>query len=207
MRLARLRSKRRRTHGQALVEFALVILPFLTVVIATFEFTFLFTEYVDLGYATHDASQLAAELGDTPNADTAILQRIQSDVMIPANPSQILSVDIYWVNTATSNASPVAGAEDIYQYDVANHPFLDLNAATVYLPFKTIGTGYPPQQRCNVNLGTGCLPSGTHNTVDTIAVKITYQHTWITPFPGLVGGGSTGPVLSSVNVMRLEPVQ
>jgi hypothetical protein len=44
-------------------------------------------------------------------------------------------------------------------------------------------------------------------TVDTIGVKITYQYTWMTPFPALLGGSGNGPLLTSVNIMRLEPIQ
>ena len=209
MRLARLRSRRRRGRGQALVEFALVIPIFLTLVISMFEFTFLFTSYVDLGYATHDASQLAAEMGNTTNADTAILQRIDNDINVPADPTRIVSVDIYWVNTATKDASPVSGAENIYLYVGGSHPFYMPDGTTIiYLPFAPSTSGYPPNQRCNVNGGIGCLPTGakSHTTVDTIAVKISYQYAWVTPLPGLIGGGTTGPLLTSINVMRLEPV-
>ena len=75
----------------------------------------------------------------------------------------------------------------------------------ILLPFVPGATGYPIANRCNVNQGIGCATS--HATVDTIAVKITYQYVWITPFPGMIGGSTTGPRLTSTNIMRLEPVR
>jgi hypothetical protein len=196
--------KRRRSRGQALVEFALVIPIFLTVFVAIAEFSFLFTSYISVNYASHDAAQLAATLGNTAGADAAVLQRVNVDINVPANPKQIKAVDIYWVNINSGNAAPVGGAETIYTYDGGAHAFVLPSGATVYLPFVRTSNGYPEASRCNVNMGVGCQ-SG-HTTVDTVGVKITYQYKWITPFPHLVGGSSFGPLLTSINMMRLEPV-
>jgi hypothetical protein len=187
------------------VEFALVIPLFLLIVVSIFEFSFLFTAYVSIGFATHDGSQLAAELGATAGADAAVLQRVSNDVMVPANPALIKTVDIYWVDTSTSNAAPVAGAENLWTYDGGSHAYTLPDGSTAYLPFIQSSNGYPESARCNLNSGIGCLPS--HPTVDTIAVKITYQYQWITPFPRMLGTGAGGPLLTSVNVMRLEPIQ
>jgi Flp pilus assembly protein TadG len=195
----------RRSRGQGLVEFALVIPIFLTVVVAIAEFSFLYTSYSSINYASHDAVQVAATLGNTIGADASILQRIDQDIAAPADRTKIKTVDIYWVDTSTSSASPVSGAENIWTYDGGSHAFTLPDGTTVQLPFITGGSGYPEANRCNANLGIGCV-SG-HTTVDTIAVKITYQYTWITPFPALINGSTTGPLLSSVNIMRLEPVR
>ena len=204
MRLVGHPRRRRRSPGQALVEFALVIPVFLTVFFAIVEFSFLFTNYLSVGYATHDASQLAATMGNTLHADTAILVRVNADIQAPANNAQIKTVDIFQVDVNTTNASPVAGREDIYTYDGGSHTFTMPDGSNVTLPFATTSIGYADVNRCNVNLGTGCLLGQT--TVDTIGVKITYQYTWITPFPRLIGGSGNGPLVTSINIMRLEPV-
>ncbi|MGD0247817.1 MAG: TadE/TadG family type IV pilus assembly protein [Candidatus Limnocylindrales bacterium] len=198
--------RHRRSPGQALVEFTLVIPLFLVIVISIAEFSFLFTSYVSIGYATHDASQMAATLGNTPGADAAILQRIDNDVMVPANPQQIKEVDIYQVDTTSNNGSPMGSRINTWTYDGGSHAQTLPDGSTVYLPFTRTANGYPEGGRCNVNMGVGCTMFG-QTTVDTIAVKIVYQYVWITPFPALVGGSTTGPVLSSINVMRLEPVR
>jgi hypothetical protein len=197
--------RRRRSRGQALVEFALVIPVFLTVFFSIVEFSFLFTNYISVGYASHDASQLAATMGNTQYADAAILQRIDNDISTPANPAQIKTVDIYWVDTTKKDASPVSGHENLYTYDGGAHDFLLPDATThISLPFKTTSIGYLDTDRCNYNMGIGC--SALHLTVDTIGVKITYQYNWVTPFPQLIGGSGGGPLLTSINIMRLEPV-
>ena len=204
MRLIGSPERRRRSRGQALVEFALVIPIFMLIVVAIAEFSFLFTSYVSIGYASHDASQVAATLGNTPGADAAILQRIDNDVNTPADPNRIKEVDIYWVDTSSNNGSPVGGAVTTYTYG-GTHSFTLPDLSTISLPFTQTANGYPEASRCDVNKGVGCV-SG-HTTVDTIAVKIVYQYVWITPFPQLINGSATGPVLTSINVMRLEPVR
>jgi uncharacterized protein (UPF0333 family) len=198
------RSRRRRSRGQALVEFAIVIPLFLVIFVAIAEFSFMFTSYISVGYASNDSAQMAAMLGNTAGADAAILERVNKDVGAPADRKLIKSVTIFWVNTASGNGSPVSGAETIYTYDGGSHPFAKADGTTIFLPFIQTANGYPEANRCNANMGLGCK-SG-HTTVDTIAVKIVYEYKWITPFPVLVGGSNTGPTLTSINMMRLEPV-
>jgi hypothetical protein len=186
------------------VEFSLVIPLFLTIFMAIVEFAFMFSSFVSVGFASHDAAQLAATYGDTPGADTLVLQRVDNDIMLPANAAQLKTVDIYLVDTSTPNATPVSGKETIYTYDGGSHPFTTPDGTTVYLPFVQSQNGYPYSDRCNVNGGIGC--TGGKTTVDTIAVKLAYQYTWVTPFPRLIGGSGNGPLITQLNVMRLEPV-
>ena len=185
----------------------MVIPIFMTLFVSICEFGFLFTTYISVGYASRDAVQMAATMGNTVHADAAILQRIEQDISTPADPAKITSVDIFWVNTSSGNYAPVSGAETIYNYAAGNHPFTLPDMTTVIqLPFVQLQNGYPETQRCNVNKGIGCLPSGVHTTVDTIVVKITYQYAWVTPFPQLVGASANGPLITQINIMRLEPV-
>lgn len=198
--------RRRRPRGQALVEFALVIPIFLTVVIAICEFSILFTSYLSITFASRDAVQLAAELGNSPGVDCAVIQRITADVNTPANPQLIKTVEIYLVDTATGNSAPVAGSIATYTYTGGSNQCTLPDGVTKinvpYSPTPPTTTGYPEAGRCNVNSGTGCVP--TKQTVDTIAVRITYQYKWITPFAA--AGGANGPMLTVTSVMRLEPV-
>jgi len=217
MRLAGQRRRRHRSRGQALVEFTLVIPIFLGVVVAICEFSFLFTSFISVSYASHDAAQVAATYGNTAGADCAILQRISSDITVPADPAKIKDVDIYWVNTATANASPVSGAENIYTYDGGSHQCHKPDGTPINVPFPIASTsaaestsgGYPESTRCNVNSGINCPATNgvSHNTVDTLGVKITYQYTWVTPLPAMIGGSGNGPLFTLINIMRLEPVQ
>ena len=151
--------------------------------------------------------QLAASYGNTNGADAAILQRITNDIMTPANAAKIKTVDIFWVDTSTPNAAPKA--EEIYTYTGVSTAFtLPDRTTIIYLPFANPATtdNYPYTQRCNINNPTTATCPAGHGTVDTIGVKITYQYTWITPFPALIGGSGNGPLITQINIMRLEPV-
>jgi hypothetical protein len=206
MPLKELRLRRRRnSRGQALVEFSLVLLPFLTVFIALVEFTFLFASFLSVGYASHDSAQLAATYGNASGADCAVLERVTQDISAPADQSRIYSVDIFLVNTAT-NGSPVAGKETIYLYDGGTHPCTKPDGTSIKVPFPypPATNGYDVSDRCNVNQGIGC----SRATVDTLAVQITYQYQWMTPFPKLIGFlTGTGPQFTQTTIMRLEPVR
>jgi hypothetical protein len=204
------------SRGQAMVEFAMVFMMFITLVVSIIEFAFLFTSNLSITYASHDAAQLAAEYGNTAGVDCATLERIDNDVSAPANARQIVSVDIYWVNTATPDAAPVGGAENIYIWDGGNHACTKPDGTTINIPFpiptlqsaEAAAGGYPENTRCNANSGINCPNTGgiVHSTVDTIGVKIVYQYKWISPFPSIISNSTAGPLLSSTNIMRLEPV-
>ncbi len=202
-----LRRRRRAQRGQALVEFSLVLMTFMTAFVSLVEFSFAFTAWASIGYASHDAAQMAATYGNTAGADCAVLERIDGDIGAPANRTLITTVDIYLVDTST-NGNPVGGKENIWTYDGGHHDCNKPDGTLIQIPFTIGGAalGYPESDRCNVNQGIGC-PSG-RLTVDTIGVKITYQYQWMTPFPKLVGGVmGPGPTLTQTTIMRLEPVR
>ena len=69
------------------------------------------------------------------------------------------------------------------------------------VPYKASSTSYPVTTRCNVLAGCG-----GGRTLDTIGVKITYQHTWVTPLANLVSLGGSGATIVQANAMRMEPV-
>jgi Flp pilus assembly protein TadG len=71
------------SRGQALVEFSLVILTFMTLVVAIAEFAFFLTAKAGVTSAAQDSVQLASELGNTPNADFYILQEVDNDMAPP----------------------------------------------------------------------------------------------------------------------------
>ena len=183
---------------------------FLMIIVAIAEFSFLFTSYVSVSFASKDAVQVAAMYGNTDGADCALIQRINNDISAPANKQQIKEIDIYWVNISDTHAGAMSGAITVYTYNGLDNICTMPDGTKYHHPFGgPTPNGYPVATRCNVNGGTDCLPTGgvTHATVDTVAVKITYQYTWVTPFPQMVGGSGTGPLLTQLNIMRLEPIR
>jgi len=194
------RSLHHRTRGQALVEFALIFPIFITMVMGIIEFSFVFNALLSIGHATRDAALMGAEAGNSTAADCVILQQIENDVTAPAVAARITRVDIYETD---SNGTPVSGLTTYTRTGTTTCPLP--GGGTMSVPYKQISDGYPDSIRCNVLAGCpGNTPASP--TVDTIAVKITYQHTWVTPLANLVSLGGTGTTLVQSNAMRMEPV-
>ena len=53
--------------------------------------------------------------------------------------------------------------------------------------------------RCDVLAGCG----GSHTSLDTVGVEITYVHLWLTSFGRITGG--TGLTFNVSNTTRIEP--
>jgi Flp pilus assembly protein TadG len=194
--------RRSSSRGQSLVEFALVFPIFLTMVMGLFEFAFVFNALLSIGHASRDAALVAAEAGNDGAADCSILKQIENDVSAPADASRIVEVRIY---RADQNGAVLNGQENIYTRTGSTSCTLpDNNVLTV--PYTASSISYPPSDRCNVLLGTNGGCDAGHVSVDTIGVKITYTHSWVTPLANLVALGGTGTTLVQSNAMRMEPV-
>jgi hypothetical protein len=195
MRLFRSPWKRRRgERGQALVEFSLVIMIFITVIVALCEFSFLLTTKIGVTDAAQDAVQLASQLGNTNNADFQVLQLVERDMSAPIDRSKIVSVEVFRTNSY--------GKTNLGENKYNRSGSWTIGANTV--PYTQVGFGYEEVDRCNVISGAGCTHTGG---VDYIGVTITYQYTWITPLPNLAGLGTTAPTFVQSSVSRLEPIQ
>jgi Flp pilus assembly protein TadG len=189
--------RHRRSRGQALAEFSLVLLPFMMIIVALIEFSFLLTVKIGVTDTAQDAVQLAAELGTDQTSDFQVLQLVQKDVSAPMDPSKIVSVEIF----KTDIYGKVNSGEDKY---VPGAPFYQEPGATApvpTVPFNQVSTGYLPSARCNTVAATVC------GGVNYIGVIVTYQYSWVTPLPNLVGLGSSPPKFVQTSVSRMEPIQ
>jgi Flp pilus assembly protein TadG len=189
-------------RGQALVEFALVFTIFVTMLMGFLEFAFVFNALLSIGHATRDAALIAAEAGNNPGADCAILAQVEKDVSAPANPAQITQVVIY---RSDQNGTVLGGQQNAYtRTGSTTCPMADGSSLTV--PYTISGTAaYPASGRCNVQLGCPTATDPNH-PLETIGVKVVYQHLWVTPLANLVALGGTGTTLTQSNAMRMEPV-
>ena len=189
----------RRSQGQALVEFSLVVTIFITMTMGFIEFAFVFNALLSIGHATRDAALIAAEAGDDTGADCAILAQVEKDVSAPADPARITQVVIY---RSDQNGAVIGGEQNVYlRTGTTTCQMSDGSSVTV--PYSISGTaGYLPVDRCNVQVG---CPDSTH-PLETIGVKVVYQHAWVTPLANLVSLGGTGATLTQSNAMRMEPV-
>lgn len=191
-----------RSRGQSLVEFALVFPIFVMMMLGMIEFGFVFNAVLSVSYAARDAALDGAEAGPLDGADCVILKAVESDVGAPASAAKIQKVEIYQAN----NLGVAIGSPTVYTRDgVANTvPCANIDASSV--PYARTANAYPEGSRCNV-LG-GCPPPwpAGHPTVDNIAVRVTYVHTWVTPLRNFAGGGAGGITFSRESVMRMEPI-
>ena len=198
------RHRRVRSRGQTLVEFALVFPIFITMVMGIIEFSFVFNALLSIGHATRDAALVAAEAGNAASADCVTLQTIERDVTVPADLTRIQQVSIY-----RSDRNGAVIAENLYQRTGVTTPGPSAttcvlpDGSNLTVPYKATTSAYPYATRCNI--ASGC-PDNATRALDTIGVRITYRHTWVTPLANLVSLGGTGTTLTQANAMRMEPV-
>jgi hypothetical protein len=178
-----------------MVEFTMIFMIFMTIVVGIMEFSFLLTVKTGISFASQDATQLAAQLGNTADADCTILQLIDKDLQAPIDRAKVQAVKIFYTDsTGTVGVSDNWTKSGTYLCPILN----------VRIPWSPGTQGYPASDRCNILNAIGCTP---HTSLDWIGVTISYQYSWITPLPGLVGLGGSGPLLAETHISRMEPVQ
>jgi TadE-like protein len=190
--------RRRGSRGQALVEFALVILVFMTTLMGIIEFGVAFSVRMQISFASRDAVTAASESGTEPNAaDGAILNLIDKDIMAPASKYKIDHVDIFW---STASGGINNGAYERYTPGGVLFPGWGGWTNTVDL--------YPSTNRCAFIGGStaGCQASPAHSGPDRIGVTIVYDYSWITPIPSLIGLSGSDMVFTQTNLATMEPI-
>jgi Flp pilus assembly protein TadG len=184
----------RSERGQALVEFALLVPILLLLVIGLIEFSFVWNSRNTVLFASRDGSMLAAEGGSLVGTDCVVLDRIERDIVSPASAIKIQDVSVYW---SDRNGAQIGGSQNVYNRvgsTTCNYP----DGSSLAVPYTLVAAGYPETARCNVLLGCG----GGHTTVDTIGVRVTYRHNWLTSFARLTG---TGVTFTEASITRAEP--
>ena len=184
----------RSEKGQAIVEFALVMPILLLVIVGLIEFSYVMNSRNTVLFASRDGSMLAAEGGSNTGTDCVVLQRIESDVVSPATSLRVQQIQIYW---SDRNGDQVGANQNIYTRGGSTScTYPDGNTITV--PYTLSTAAYVESARCDVLAGCG----GSHTTVDTIGVRVTYQHFWLTSFARLTG---TGVTFTEASITRAEP--
>jgi Flp pilus assembly protein TadG len=179
---------------------------FLILVLSVFEFAFLFNALLSVGHATRDAALIAAEAGNAGSADCVTLRAIEDDMGPPANKTRITQVMIYRsdANGTVKNSNTYVRTGVATQNDPESTTCTMADNSKLTVPYKVTSTGYPAITRCNIV--AGCPIGAPTQTLDTIGVKITYQHVWVTPLANFLGGGAATTTVVQSNTMRMEPV-
>jgi hypothetical protein len=177
-------SRRNRAHGQAIVEFALILPVFLMILMGTLEFGIVFDHRNAMAYAVREGARVGASLGNggsqPSGVDPAIIAAVQRGLTDPILIENIASIEIY---QASATGVPISGKIDKY----------DRNGVL-------IGTaGWPSTSR---------IPGSAD---DSIGVRVVYDFRPQTPLGTLLGLFANGNPpyttirMTDVSVFRLEP--
>jgi Flp pilus assembly protein TadG len=182
-------------RGQALVEFALAFPILLTMTLGIIEFAFVFNAVLAVNYASRNAALLAAEGGSDAGTDCIVLQSIDDELTGPTDQARVTRVEVY----RSDENGRVLGSPTIYVRDGGSTTCTYAGGTTVTVPYTRTADGYPETTRCNVLAGCG-----TAHPIDTVGVRISYTHHWVTPLGGTAGGGTLS--FDRANATRMEPV-
>ena len=192
MRSPRMRG---RDEGQAFVEFALLLPLIVLIVIGLMEFGMFLNSRNAVEFASRDGSMLAAEGGNAIGTDCVVLDKIERDIVSPARNIRIQTVTIYW---SDRNGDQVSNNANIYTRSGTTTCNFG-GGQTLAVPYTLTTANYLEGARCDVLAGCG----GSHPGLDTVGVKVTYQHRWITTLVQ-----QTGTITFTVaSATRLEPQQ
>jgi hypothetical protein len=177
-----------------MVEFALVLPLLLLLVVGLIEFSFVWNSRNTVTFASRDGAMLAAEGGNNYGTDCVVLDRVERDIVSPASAIRVQKIDIYWSDRngdqiGTSLNTYTRGGTTTCDYG---------DGTTLTIPYTLTTPNYVEGTRCDVLAGCG----GAHTGVDTIGVRVTYQHRWLTSFARIGGVGVTFTV---ANITRMEP--
>jgi hypothetical protein len=172
------------SHGQSMVEFALILPVFLIVLMGMLEFGIAYDHRNAMAYAVREGARVGASLGsggsNPAGVDPAIIAAVQRGLTDPILVENVRSIQIY---QASSTGAPVAGKID--SYDRYGNP--------------TATAGWPATSR---------TPGSTD---DSIGVRVIYDFRPQTPLGSLLGlflNGNppyTTIPMTDVSVFRLEP--
>jgi hypothetical protein len=178
-------SGRNRAAGQTLVEFALAIPVFVTLLMGLIEFAFLYNSVLTVQFASRQGVSAAAQVGGEDGADCAVLKAVEAALTVPIDKTRVTSVEIFQSDAA---GDPISGRVNRY----TRTGTLDC-PGTQTQPYTLVGTeGYPQVDRKD-SLAEG---------LDVVGVRIGYTYQAITP----VGAGRSWSV-SDGATLRIEPKQ
>ena len=182
--------RRRRSRGQALVEFGLVVPLFFALIFGIIEFSLIDFSISTMNFAAKDAARIGSLLGSTAPFPSSI--------------------------PAACGGVPVGTLTDCFMINIAIFPrttgLVTAKIAQIEV-FKAGIDGNPVSPLTeNVYDGQGNLISSvgwSSNSreqglfdADYLGVRITYSYTYLT---GFIAGAGTSLTLTAVSVQRIEP--
>jgi TadE-like protein len=175
--------RRRRSPGQAMVEFATFFVFIMLIIAGVVDIGGLLDDHVSIEYATRQGARTAAVMGTQVNADCAIIGAI--DAALAGMPNMQLNQLIIY--KAGADGLP-QGASSETTYAGSTICTVVNNAPSLSLP--PILNNYPPSIRSN-----------TPFTEDSVGIELDYTYTFQLP---LLGSGTFSS--SDQAVMPVSPI-
>lgn len=190
--------RRRRSRGQALVEFAMIAPVFFALLFGLLEFALIGMSVATYNFAAKDAARVGSLLGRTrSDADFQMVQDISSR-SAGFVVAKMTTIEIFLSNQ--TGAPPIAGTTPECVY---TPPF---NFAVDASGTPTDPSWACEAQDCHAGVTPGTWPPCARNdtllNADYLGVKITYRYTYLTSF---ASGGLSALTLSATSVQRVEP--
>jgi Flp pilus assembly protein TadG len=146
---------RRRSRGQALVEFTLFIPIIMLMVVGATSTASLLDDHLNVIYAVRSSARVGSTLGQAANADCAVIGALQAALANDHN----VTVQQIIIFKAASDGTPISDDEDVYAGNATC-----TGGTTISPPATTFG--WPPASR-----------STTPFVEDTIGVEVDYTYT------------------------------
>jgi Flp pilus assembly protein TadG len=182
-------------RGQAIVEVALILPLLVFLIVGIIEFSLLLNARNTVSFASRDGSMLAAEGGSRAGTDCVVLQMIERDLVAPASAIKVTQIKVFW---SDQNGDEIGSNHNLYAR--SGSTTCDYGDGTsITVPYSLMTASYIEDIRCDVLVGCG----GSHTSLDTVGVEITYVHLWLTSFGRITGG--TGLTFNVSNTTRIEP--
>ncbi len=197
--------RRARQRGQAVVEFAVILPLFLTMVLSIAEFGVAFGTNMTLIEATREGARVGAVLGNgsgqngcvgysgPTNVDLQIVAAVQRVIQSPGSGVEIQKVD--WIRIFNDTGSNLTSTnyDEWVALPTGGIPY---NVCGVDLKFKA----NPAAQFWPATGRTGALPA------NSLGVAIQYKYRLFTPLGALVGAFGSGQItMIDSTVMDVEP--
>ncbi len=199
---------RRRTRGQGLVEFTLILPVFVLLLMGMLEFGLMFDHNITLGYASREGARVGAALANgggtlgcgnnqSPNAgivDPAIIAAVQRVLTSPGSLIDVSRIGQIRIYKADSAGRQVGSNVNVWTYSKGGGPAIDGKA----LDFRLAGTeGWRACSRTNAT------------SPDSIGIGLTYTYQLSSGLGSVMrffGGAGLGTLqMADDTVMALNP--
>jgi hypothetical protein len=195
-------------HGQALVEFAIILPVFTLFLLLMLELGLAFSHHITLEYATREGSRTGSALAnggtgncvggvDAAGIDPQIVAAVQRILKSPGSPIVMPAISEIRLFRSDSSGNQVGSQVNVWTYTPGAGPDIDPGLAVDRLDFSQSSSGWPACSRSN-----GANP-------DSIGVRARYAYTFQTPLGAIAGMFRGAPptllTLDDRTIMALNP--